>query len=207
MQARFALTRGRDPIFRANDGSNCEGTTSRSPRAYSLLLTRGLIRVGIDVPLDAEFVIDSVEDPYKCGAPLTQASMYRRPLPSANLKFVSAVMWDGRESLPDRTIREDLLHQANEATIGHAQASLALATEERRQIVDFEMGLFVAQSRDRRAGALNAEEAAGGPFALANQPFFLGINDPVGLNPTGVDVHAERLHAVRQLDRHQELTR
>jgi cytochrome c peroxidase len=185
VQARFAQSKGRDPIFRSNDGSNCEGAPKVTQRAYSLLLTRGLIRVGIDVPIDAEFVIDSVKDPYDCHAPLTQASMYRRPLPSTNLKFVSAVMWDGRESSPARTIREDLLHQSNEATIGHAQASLALTDEERRQIVDFELGLFTTQARDNDAGSLHAHNAAGGPVALSEQPFFIGINDPVGLDPTG----------------------
>ena len=148
VQARFAESHGTDPIFRNNDGSNCEGTASVSRKAYSLLLTRGLIRVGIDVPVGAEFVIEHVEDPYKCGAPLTQASMYRRPLPSTNVKFLTAIMWDGRESSPTRTIVEDLMHQANEATIGHAQAALPLTTLERQQIVEFELGLFTAQSRD-----------------------------------------------------------
>src|SRR5438034_394356 len=47
---RFTESRGTAPISRSNDGSNCKGTPSLSPKAYSLLLTRGLIRVGIDVP-------------------------------------------------------------------------------------------------------------------------------------------------------------
>ena len=182
---RFIESRGKDPIFRSNDGSNCQGTTSLSPKAYSLLLTRGLIRVGIDVPVGAEFVIEHVEDPYKCGAPRTQASMYRRPLPSTNVKFLTAVMWEGRESSPTRTIVEDLMHQSNEATIGHAQAALPLTTLERQQIVEFELGLFTAQSRDKDAGNLRAQGASGGPLTLFNQPFFIGINDPVGLNPAG----------------------
>jgi cytochrome c peroxidase len=185
VQRRFDASGGTDPIFRSNDGSNCEGTASLSADAYSLLLTRGLIRVGIDVPFGAEFVIEEVEDPYNCGAPMTQASMYRRPLPTANLKFLTAVMWDGRESSATTTIREDLLHQANEATIGHAQASLHVTPQKRQQIVDFEMGLFSAQSRDNEAGNLNAQGAGGGPHAISRQPFFIGINDPVGLNPTG----------------------
>ncbi|HEY3044657.1 MAG TPA: hypothetical protein VGJ39_11555 [Vicinamibacterales bacterium] len=185
VQARFAASLGTDPIFRNNDGSNCEGTASLSSDAYSLLLTRGLIRVSINVPIGAEFVIDGVEDPYLCGAPLTQASMYRRPLPSTNLKFLTAVMWDGRESLPTRSIFDDLMHQSNEATIGHAQAALPLTPQERRQIVEFELGLFSAQTRDNEAGNLDAQGANGGPHALSGQPFFTGINDPVGLNPTG----------------------
>jgi cytochrome c peroxidase len=189
VQRRFEESQGLDPIFRPNDGSNCEGadvSTLRKRRdAYSLLLNRGLIRVGLDVPVGAEFVIDSVDDPYRCGAPLTGASMYRRPLPSTNLRFLSAVMWDGRESSPTTTVLQDLAKQADDATTGHAQASLHLTAPEAQDIVAFETGLFTAQARDNEAGGLRAEGAMGGPVGLSQLPFFVGINDPVGLNPTG----------------------
>ena len=190
VQHRFEESRGLDPIFRTNDGSNCEGadvsTLGKRREAYSLLLDRGLIRVGIDVPSGAEFVIDSVDDPYHCGAPLHAASMYRRPLPSTNLRFLSAVMWDGRESSPTTTVLQDLAKQAGDATTGHAQASLHLTPQEAQAIVAFETGLFTAQARDTRAGRLYDDGAIGGPVALSAQPFFIGINDPVGLNATGV---------------------
>ena len=61
-------------------------------------------------------MIESVDDPYQCDAPLTDCSMYRRPLPSTNLHFLTAVMWDGRESSPTTTILQDLAQQANDAT-------------------------------------------------------------------------------------------
>jgi cytochrome c peroxidase len=188
VQRRFDESRGLDPIFRANDGSNCEGadisTLTRRRAAFSQLLTKGLIRVGIDVPTPTEFVIDAVDDPYHCGAPLTTVSMYRRPLPSTNLRFLSAVMWDGRESTPATTVLQDLAHQSNDATRGHAQAALDLTTQERQDIVAFETGLFTAQVWDRDAGLLRDDGARGGPVALSQQLFFIGINDPVGLNPT-----------------------
>jgi cytochrome c peroxidase len=150
-----------------------------------LLLSRGVIRVGMDVPAGAEFVIDSVDDPYSCGAGLTSASLYRRPLPATNLRFLSAIMWDGRESPANLSIRDGLLQQANDATRGHAQAFLDLSPDEREQIVDFEMGLHTAQAIDSGARALNTGNARGGPVELSRQPFFLGINDPLGQNPTG----------------------
>jgi hypothetical protein len=189
VQSRFVESLGLDPIFRTSDGSNCEGadvsTVGKRRAAFSQLLNRGLIRIDIDVPAGAEFVIDSVDDPYNCGAPLTAASMYRRPLPSTNLRFLSAVMWDGRESSPETSILQDLAKQADDATQGHAQASLHLTPQEAEAIVGFETGLFTAQARDDRAGSLHADGATGGPVALSQQPFFIGINDPVGLNPTG----------------------
>ncbi|MGH9410036.1 MAG: hypothetical protein ACRD1V_11345 [Vicinamibacterales bacterium] len=188
-QLRFLETRGTDPLFTNNDGSVCEGAIARTVdekrQAYRLLLTRGLIRIGMDVHANAQFVIDSVRDPNRCGPASNDASLYRRPLPAANLRFLSAVMWDGRESTATSTIDQDLLHQANDATTGHAQAARDLTPGEARQIVDFEEGLFAAQMRDWIAGDLNANGASGGPLTLSAQPFFIGMNDPVGLNPTG----------------------
>lgn len=189
VQSRFVESDGLDPIFRTNDGSNCELADLSTPEAretaFSLLLSRGLIRVGMAVPPNAEFVIDAVDDPYACGASLTAASLYRRPLPSTNLRFLSAIMWDGRESPGNLSIREGLLQQANDATRGHAEAFLDLSPTEREQIVDFEMGLHTAQAMDSAAHGLNTNGATGGPVELSRQPFFLGINDPLGQNPSG----------------------
>jgi cytochrome c peroxidase len=153
-------------------------------------LDRGLIRIGLDLPPGAEFVIDSVDDPYECGAALTGVSAYRRPLPSTNLPFLSAVMWDGRESSPTTTILQDLAKQADNATTRHAQASSHLTAKEADDIVAFETGLFTAQGFDDRAGSLRAEGAKGGPLLLSRQPFHIGINDPVGLDPTGAPFDA-----------------
>jgi cytochrome c peroxidase len=189
VQSRFVASRGTDPIFRSNDGSNCEGATAPSladkEAAYSLLLTRGLIRVGLDVPAGAEFTIDRVVDPSHCRGTSNDASLYRRPLPSTNLGFLSAVMWDGRESSATTTILQDLAHQANDATRGHAQATRDITPDEAQQIVGFETGLFTTQLFDHQAGRLNAGGASGGPMALSRRLFFIGINDPVGLNPSG----------------------
>jgi hypothetical protein len=189
LQARFTQSGGFDPIFADNDGSNCEGvggfTTAARQAAFSLLLGRGLIRVGLDVLPGAQFMIESVDDPNHCGPASTDTSLYRRPLPSTNLGFLSAVMWDGRESTASTTILQDLAHQANDATRGHAQALQDLTPDQIQQIVDFETGIYTAQARDNRAGILNAQGAAGGPISVSQQEFFLGINDPVGLNPSG----------------------
>jgi hypothetical protein len=189
VRQRFDESQGMDPIFRNNDGSNCEGalpaTLAESETAYSLLLTRGVIRVGLDLPADAEFAIENIEDPYQCGPGSKDASVYRRPLPSANVRFLTAVMWDGRESLSTSTIDDDLLRQANAATRGHAEAAADLTPDQRRQIVDFQLRLLMAQSRDTLAGRLLGQGAQGDPVSLLRQPFFIGINDPVGMNPTG----------------------
>src|SRR5215831_2484587 len=89
IKLRFAFTQGLDPIFRTNDGSNCDHNIDTSSvggrrQAYSLLISKGLIRVAIPVPSNAEFTVVSVVNPYGCGDPAT-VSLYRRPLPSTNL--------------------------------------------------------------------------------------------------------------------------
>jgi len=184
---RFDRTDGLDPIFRTNDGSNCEGadvsTVAKRRQAFSLLLSKGLIRVSLDVPAHAEFDIVKVDDPYRCGTPLSFASMYRRPLPSANLRFLSAVMWDGRASKPGQAIRDGLIAQVVDAVTGHAQGTIPPAAQV-QAIVDFELGLFATQIADRSAGSLATGAARSGPGALAREPFCLGINDPLDMRPS-----------------------
>lgn len=186
IRRRFEETRGLDPIFRTNDGSNCEGADVSDPArrgaAFSQLLTRGLIRIGLPVPRGAEFTIVDVDDPYGCGAPFTEVSMYRRPLPTTNLRFLSSVMWDGRETLPGHAIRADLLTQAVDATTGHAQGAAPSAAQV-TAIVDFELSLFTAQIDGRSVGSLSARQARGGPNGLPAQSFCIGINDPLDLLP------------------------
>jgi cytochrome c peroxidase len=190
VRRRFDATDGNDPIFRTNDGSVCAGadigTLDARRQAFRLLLDKGLIRVGMPLPDGAEFTVDSVDDPYGC-APSSEVSMYRRPLPSTNVHFLSTVMWDGRETVKGHPTEEALLNQARDATMGHAQALTAPSEEQLRQIVAFETGLFTAQTKDPRAGSLTAKNALGGPIALSQQFFFPGINDPLGQNPTGAE--------------------
>jgi hypothetical protein len=77
------------------------------------------------------------------------------------------------------------MHQALDATLGHAQAAVAPTTQQLQQIVAFETGLFTAQRSDNAAGQLHAQGADAGALNLSNQDFYVGINDPLGLNPTG----------------------
>src|SRR5436853_3456854 len=195
VQARFAASNGTDPIFRPVDGANCPSvdvsTLQERREAYSLLLSRGLIRVGIAVPANADYQVISVYNRYGCNA-TDVISMYRRPLPTTNLPFLSAVMFDGRESSSatgtnkivynnyPTSLLSDLAHQSLDATVGHAQGDGTRPTlEEQQQIVDFETKLFTAQVFDFQAGLLNVNGARGGPASLSAQPFFISINSSV----------------------------
>jgi cytochrome c peroxidase len=187
LRDRFERTDGLDPIFRTNDGSNCEGanvaTIKHRRQAFSLLLSKGLIRIQLGVPAGADFEITAVDDPYRCGAAAIAVSMYRRPLPSANLKFLSAVMWDGRASTPGQAIRDGLINQVMDAVTSHAEG-LPPTPADVQSIVDFELGLFAAQVADISAGSLTTGAARSGPGRLARELFCLGINDPLDMRPS-----------------------
>jgi len=194
LRERFDRTDGTDPVFRPNDGANSPladvSTRAARERAYTMLLSKALIRVGIGIPASAEFELVDVDDPYGF-ASAAQLSLFRRPLPSTNLRFLSTVMWDGRETFPDAASTDclfgtmtcfaslpfDLADQANGATTGHAQGTTPLTTEQRNAIVDFELGLFTAQQRDDAAGTLSVQGARGGPAFLSTVPSYFGIND------------------------------
>jgi hypothetical protein len=221
VRAVFDATQGLDPLFRLNDGANgpnaAVATLDQRRQAYSLLLNKGLIRIGLTLPANRDYDVKVVLNPYaNTGANPAQntvippgaspeLSFYRRPLLSANTRFISAVMWDGREatvspvpanprdtdnsgiqaSQPNAPVFINMLTQSNNATLGHAQGANPLTNAQRSSIVDFQMNLVVAQESDRIAGALNAAGARGGPDALRTQQSFFGINDSHGGNPFG----------------------
>ena len=196
---RFERTHGRDPLFAAVDGANCANVAQGDRKGHSLILRSGLIRIALPVPDAAEFTITTVNDPYGCAVQFDAAtgkamlSVYRRPLPSANLGFLSAIMFDGRETLSPLTdsstflanLASNLKHQAIDATTGHAQAAHRPTDAQVADIVNFELGLFTAQYRDRFAGLLGSDGAQGGPGPLSREIYYPGINDSLGGDPSG----------------------
>ncbi len=196
IQERFNETDGLDPLFRLVDGANSPiedvATVEERRNAYSMLLNKGNIRVGLGIPEDAEFELIATDDPYGFASE-TELSLYRRPLPTTNLKFLNAVMWEGRETTLDESsgdclfgkstcyspVPTDLATQSNNATLGHAEGLQELTAEQREAIVAFESSLFTAQIYDNNAGNLTENEAKAGPENLEEVEYYLGINDTV----------------------------
>ncbi|HTP39074.1 MAG TPA: hypothetical protein VMI92_05820 [Steroidobacteraceae bacterium] len=118
--ARYALTKGADPLFAPVDGANCPNqvpasNTAPSPiggnkgrganmlAAHSLILSRGVFRIFLPVPANAEYTLSVVSDPTTCNTDPTYArsidpgtgavtqivSVFRRPRMSSNLAFVT----------------------------------------------------------------------------------------------------------------------
>jgi cytochrome c peroxidase len=199
IQLRFVQTRGQDPLFAAVDGGNCPNARTGNAADHSLLLSHGLIRVFLPLPPNAQFSVSVVHDPYGCamvpdpngGQPII--SVYRRPLPTTNLSFLSTIMFDGREThVPLNNgetflanLNTDLTQQALDAITIHAQAAQPPTASQLADIVRFELGLFSAQVSDAEAGLLSARGAYGGPDNLSSQLYYPGINDSLGADPSG----------------------
>ncbi len=201
-QFRYFITRGKDPLFAQVDGSTCP----TGPVNNSLVVNNGLVRIGLQVPPNSsnpnppQFTITAVQDPYGCalttdGQGHQTVSVYRRPLPTTNLGFLSAVMFDGRESATfplnntqtfASNLNTDLTQQAIDATLTHAQGSAAPTPSQLSDIVSFETALNSAQLRDFFAGNLYGQSGSeGGPQFLAGQQYYPGVNDSLGADPEG----------------------
>lgn len=105
VRERWEATGGRDPLFAAIDGRNCPHLPAGDPAAHSLLLGRGLIRIGLPwpprtgqgEPLPVEFALEVVRDPTGCNthpdygldSATPTVSVYRRPRPAANTKYLT----------------------------------------------------------------------------------------------------------------------
>jgi hypothetical protein len=204
-RALWRSTNGKDPLFAAIDGSNCPDQPQEREESHSLLLNRGLIRIPLPVPQNAEFSIEVVSDPAGCNASAAyglnsanpMVSVYRRPRMAANLKYVTnpgpAVVLKlgaladtdpatgrpvGMNFMADAR-EPTLTTQAHSAAMGHIQAQ-GISDEQLRRIVDFESQIYVAQIADRAGG--NLVEPGGpatlGPKAMADhRPGVLGDND------------------------------
>ncbi len=66
-----------------------------------MLLSKGLIRIGMAIPATAPSSSSSRSTIRTAYASASELSLFRRPLATTNLRFLSTVMWDGRETFKD----------------------------------------------------------------------------------------------------------
>jgi hypothetical protein len=200
IRAQWNATQGNDPLFAPVDGSNCPHLPQAEESSHSLLLQRGLFRIFRPWPpraadgskIDPQFTIEVVRDPTGCNlhsryglkSSEPMISVYRRPRPVANVKFLTAMGFpfepknglplpiDAESGLPmSGNLMADgrngtLKIQAREAMLTHLQATSA-SEDHVRAIVDFQGTVYSAQSHDRWGGELTAAGAQGGPEKLS----------------------------------------
>jgi len=215
---RWHDTQGKDPIFAAIDGANCPNLPAADPASHSLLLERGLFRIPLPWPpvdaagkrVEPDFTLEVVRDPTGCNTDPTygiagtrhEVSVYRRPRPAANLRYVASSRFGvtpfigktGQLALIDpdtgRPVNMNMMADAREATLktqaqsaahGHLEAARALTPQELDKIRDFELQLYGAQAWSNGAGALHEP---GGPSGLGPQAMAEGNDGVLGNNTT-----------------------
>jgi len=219
IQERWAVTGGKDPIFAAIDGSNCPNLPQDDPKSHSLLLERGLFRIFLPwppkaadgiTPIEPEFTIEVVRDPGGCNtdpkyglnSDNPMISVYRRPRPVANMKYVvqkkfGAGPFVGKNGLPapldpetGKPLNQNMMADAREATlrsqaveagVTHLQMLEKLSDEQLAAIEKFEQQIYVAQVAYDDAGSLIE---AGGAAAFGPKNLLLGEAGVLGNNTT-----------------------
>jgi hypothetical protein len=213
LRERWRATKGKDPVFAAVDGSNCPHLPQTDEGSHSLLLDRGLFRVSLPWPprdsrgnhVHPEFTMETVRDPTGCNthrdygmtAQQPMVSVYRRPRPVANLKYVAAgggtaqfIIKNGLPASVDpdtglptsMNLMSDARHptlkiQAQDAAKTHLQMKTPLSRLQLEQLVAFELQIYSAQQVDRAGGALE-----GGSEALTPQSLLHGTPGVLGDN-------------------------
>jgi len=201
IQARWQATNGKDPVFAAIDGSNCPSLPQDQRASHSLLLERGTFRVARPwPPVDADgkkivpqFDIDVVRDPTGCNTSAVYGlhgknpavSVFRRPRPATNLKYLTAVgfVFEPKNGFPlpidpesGQRMSGNLLADSRAGTLKlqlldamrtHLETEGNLDPEQIQRILDFEAQLYTAQSVDYVGGKLDDGGAHGGPETLA----------------------------------------
>ena len=197
---QWRLTQGRDPLFDAYDGSNCPSLPQQDAASHSLLLDYGLIRIERPWPpvdiygktVTPDFSIEVVRDPWGCNtgsryglsAKNPTVSVYRRPRPVANLRYVttSTFDFDPKTGMPNPNDPEtgkpfpgnlmadaragNLRWQMRDAAKTHLQRSVPLTEEQMAQLEDFELRVYSSQQTIHGVGSLDASGAQGGPAPM-----------------------------------------
>jgi hypothetical protein len=220
IRRRWDETGGKDPLFAAVDGSNCPNLPQGDRASHSLLMDRGLFRVFLPWPphaadgsaLQTEFTIDVVSDPTGCNTDpiyglhgkMPTISVYRRPRPVANMKYLlelphgvppSEFLFYNDKSLLPRNPETNrfaslqlmsdgrdltLKIQARDAANSHLQAQGALTAGQLAQIESFERQVYAAQSFDRIGDQLTGN---GSPPGLGPEALQKGAPARLGNNP------------------------
>ena len=194
-QRQWEVRGAADPLFAASDGANCPSLPQGERASHSLLLDHGLIRIARAWPpkgVTPDFTIEVVRDPSTCNldpkyglrSADPHVSVFRRPRPVANFKFIEAMgfAYDPKAGMPlpvdpdtGKPVSGNLMADARVPSLS-AQMRDAASTHlsflrnmdagDIDRILDFERRLYVAQAVDTAGGALDADGANGGPAML-----------------------------------------
>jgi len=173
IELKFLLTQGNDPIFNPLDANSPTPDVSslQAKRASYSMLRKGLFRRGGPIPATFEFEIAQFDDPLGSGASRMQATVWRRPLATANFHIAQNIGWHDQNTNGSGNVHAGLKQQAL-GNITGAQELPPPATPSDttlESIANYELGLAFAQQFSFSAGLLTACGAKGGPENLSAQ--------------------------------------
>lgn len=184
----------KDPLFAASDGSNCPSLPQSERASHSLLIDHGLIRIARPWPpkdIKPDFTIEVVRDPSTCnldpkyglkGAGMV--SVFRRPRPVANFKYIEAMgfAYDPKAGMPlpvdpetGKPVSGNLMAdgrvptleaQMRDAAGAHLGFLKNLDKRDIERILDFERRIYAAQQIDAVGGPLDGDGSMGGAKTL-----------------------------------------
>ncbi|MEY4640477.1 MAG: hypothetical protein RLZZ227_471 [Pseudomonadota bacterium] len=199
IRQQWELTQGDDPLFDPIDGANCPNLPRADPSSHSLLLNRGLIRVGLawppgprnGVPVVPEFDIEVVRDPTGCNTSTEYGlesakptiSVYRRPRIAANAKYVSyesnplnakrLAMVVDRDRFTGKYMSMNIMSDAREASLRTQAVSAARDHLQMQEALPEDMMEKIV-SFEEQVFAAQVESNVGGALAYAGGPDALG---------------------------------
>jgi hypothetical protein len=206
----FNQTQGLAPLFMKFDEGNSPiadtSTFAARKKAYKNTLVKHAVTRFPGAPGGADYAAIAVTDPngFSSVTAPPRLVIFRRPSPTANEAKVAQTNWAfipsdfGGVDVPTFLVPNAFgatgfhLHDPTPlpGTLGLNPGEFLpidppLDITQALAIRDFMLGLFFAQSYDKKAGALDVAGAKGGPAHLAAQPFHVGINDIQGGDPEG----------------------
>lgn len=199
IRQQWELTKGNDPMFALFDGANCPNLPRGIESSHSLLLTRGLFRVGLPwpprprngVPVEPEFTIEVVRDPTGCNTSADYGldsanptvSVYRRPRMAANTKYVSyeggalnakrLAMVSDRDPFSGKYMSMNIMSDAREASLRTQAMSAARDHLQAPDVLTPQM-LDQIVAFEEQVYSAQVESEVGGPLAYAGGPEALG---------------------------------
>lgn len=211
IQRLWKESNGKAPLFDVWDGANCPDVEQGKPESHSLLLERGLIRIArpwpprdfAGNPIEPEFDIEVVQDPTGCNrspkyglnGENQQISVYRRPRPVANLRYLETPRVDRNAKTMQPMDRDPVtrarssmsmmadarvtsLRMQNENALHeHMQSTIGWTQEQLDELLEFQRKIHVAAAYSNGAGDL---DEPGGPKGLGINSIVTGTSHMSG---------------------------
>jgi len=218
LRERWDVTQGSDPLFDMSDGGNCPNLPRAERSSHSLLLDRGLFRVGLawppkdaaGKPIEPEFTIEVATDPTGCNTDATYGlksaqptvSVYRRARMAANVRYLESAQAPQNTKTGLPLVRDpvtgihssmSIMSDARVPSLAQ-QAQDASATHMAIPITRAEANVLV--EFQRKVHAAQQSSNVGGRFDAPNTPPALGVkaliegrgNPPINGNDTDTGV-------------------